>query len=361
MRLLAMFHAYPPTHNAGAEWMAHTMLRHLVRVGHDVDVVLSTGTGADWELDGVRVHARRDKGDPIRLIHDLRPSVMVTHLENTSRASVLAWQAQVPVVHLLHNTFWPTKLWAYKHRPALLVANSEWMAADYREFLAGRNVRDQRIVTVRPPVDGEDYRTKPGDRVTLVNLFANKGPHVLWELAERMPDVGFLAVRGGYGEQVIPNRVPPNVDIVDNTPRMRDEVYARTRILLMPSDYESWGRVGVEAMHSGIPVIAHPTPGLNESLESAGTFVDRAEVDGWERAVRDLLKPKRWAAASRKAKARAAELDPAADLARWTAAVESLAPAAARSHRMPTDPKAKKPSGNVVVARAQTAAAGGAA
>lgn len=325
MRVLAMLHAYPPHHNAGAEWMVHTLLRHLVGQGHEVRVQLSTGDPVDYVLDGVAVHGRRDKSDPLRRIDEARPDVLVTHLENTPRAAVIAQQAHVPCVHVLHNTFWPTKMWADRYPPALLVANSDWMRADFADHFATRSRRAlPPTVVVRPPVVPADYRTPPGDRVTLINLFGNKGPHVLWALAERMPDVGFLAVRGGYGDQVIPDQVPGNVDLVDNSPRIRDEVYARTRILLMPSEYESWGRVGVEAMCSGIPVIAHPTPGLLESLGAAGTFVDRDDLDGWQRAVRDLLKPARWRAASRRARARADELDPTDDLARWTEALESL-------------------------------------
>jgi len=70
----------------------------------------------------------------------------------------------------------------------------------------------------------------------------------------------------------------------------------------MPSEYESWGRVGVEAMASGIPVIAHPTPGLQESLGDAGVFVDRNDIDGWERAIRRLLTPRAYGTASKKAR-----------------------------------------------------------
>lgn len=324
MRVLAMFHAYPPSHNAGAEWMAHTMLRHLVQRGHEVEVLLSHPSAAaeHYEFEGVRVSAWRGKGDPIdRMAATPPPDVVVTHLENTVRASILAKQARIPTVHILHNTFALTKKWARDFPPALLVANSQWMRADYAEFFEAARRPLPPTVVIRPPVTPADYVTTPGDRVTLVNLYANKGPHVLWALAERMPDVKFLAVRGGYGPQEIPDTVPPNVEVVPNTPHMRDEVYARTRLLLMPSDYESWGRVGVEAMCSGIPVIAHPTPGLRESLGAAGTFVDRQDLPGWEAAVAGLLKPRAWAKASKAAKARAAELDPAPDLERWLSAL----------------------------------------
>ena len=90
----------------------------------------------------------------------------------------------------------------------------------------------------------------------------------------------------------------------------------------MPSDYESWGMVGVEAMHSGIPVIAHPTPGLRESLADAGTFIDRGDVDAWEAAIRRLYDDED---AFTRARKRAGELDPVDELDAWVTAVEGLA------------------------------------
>lgn len=318
MRILAMYHAYPPHHNAGAEWDAHTLLKATVEAGHEVHVQLSqpiSGVTRDFTLDGVNVHVHLDKRDPFRWLGS--SDVIVTHLENTPRATILGQQARVPVVHRLHNTFKPTKRWLEAPGVSLAVANSKWMAEEMR-------VPQVPILVVRPPVDPADYATKPGDKVTIVNLFENKGGPQFWRIATALPDVEFLAVKGGYGEQVVPAEIPANVELVDNTPKMRDEVYARTKILLMPSEYESWGRVGVEAMASGIPVIAHPTEGLTESLGDAGVFVDRDDTDAWAAEIRRLLKPRAWGAASKKAKARSAELDPSRDLATWVAALTKL-------------------------------------
>ncbi|WP_329567679.1 Gp19/Gp15/Gp42 family protein [Streptomyces sp. NBC_01361] len=75
---------------------------------------------------------------------------------------------------------------------------------------------------------------------------------------------------------------------------------------------------------SGIPVIANPTPGLVESVSWAGTFADRANLDAWVSAIRSLMDPDRWAAASA-ALDRVTELDPAPELALWVKAVERLA------------------------------------
>jgi glycosyltransferase involved in cell wall biosynthesis len=324
VRVLALFHAYVPVHNAGAEVMAHAMLRYLAQQGHEVNVVLSREDGGQpYEVDGVRVHPSTGKGHVFEYIPT--SDLLVSHLENTPRATVLGQVNGVPVAHLLHNTFEPSKQWVAR-KPQLAVYNSEWMRADYNEWFVEQGAPNPVPgIVVRPPVDVAEYATKPGGLVTLVNLFPNKGANTFWRVAERMPDVKFLAVTGGYGEQDI--RDLPNVEIIDNVPadRMRDEVYARTRILLVPSKYESWGRVGVEAMCSGIPVIASPTPGLRESLGDAGTFVDPADVDGWVSAIRSLRKPANWAKASKAAKARASELDPTADLETWHLAAQMAA------------------------------------
>lgn len=322
MRVMAMLHAYPPAHGAGAEWMAHSLFRALITAGHSVDVVLSRNDLVKdrYELDGVQVHPFRNKhtAGPFLATCD----VIVTHLENTPRASVLGRMHGRPVVHLLHNTFTPTKGWIRTGKPKLLVFNSQWMRVDYQTWMADRGVPEMDSIVVHPPVYADDYRTSPGEHVTLINLTEPKGANVFYALAEKFLDQKFLGVTGGYGVQVVKDL--PNVEIIPNTANMRDDVYARTKVLLVPSDYESWGRVAVEAMCSGIPVLAHPTPGLRESTGPAGTFAHRERPREWATALRKLLSTKGWAAASKRASRRAAELDPTEDLDRFVTHIEQL-------------------------------------
>lgn len=327
MRIVARLHGYPPRHNAGAEWMVHSQLRALVERGHDVSVWLSryTDDKADYDLDGVQVvplQSRLDAASAIR-----RADVVVSHLENVPSAGALARGYGKPLAVICHNT----------HRQSfremaggceLAVYNSQWMKREAELFFAEypKGIRPARDVIVRPPVFAAEYRTKPGSKVTLVNLNLEKGGALFEKLARRMPDVEFLAVVGAYGEQIVPDL--PNVEVIDHMcgHEMRDAVYSRTKILLMPSSYESWGRAGVEAMASGIPVIAHPTPGLCESLGEAGVFIDLHDADGYEMAIRKLLTSKtEYGLVAKRAKARSAELDPTPDLATWCDAVEALA------------------------------------
>ncbi|MEV5236483.1 glycosyltransferase family 4 protein [Streptomyces pseudogriseolus] len=323
---MARVHLMPPQHNAGAEHMLVSMLRPLVERGHDVQVWLSRYGKAHevYDYRGIRVvplEARLDFPTAVR-----QADVLISHLECVPSTSALARGYGKPVVVLCHNTHRPTFRDMAAGNTALAVYNSRWMQAEAELFFAEypKAVRPGAGIIVRPPVFADEYATKPGKAVTLVNCNVEKGGRVLEALARRMPEQQFLAVKGAYGEQILPDL--PNVEVLDHVDGadMRERVYARTRVLLMPSSYESWGRAGVEALASGLPVVAHPTPGLCESLGEAGVFVDRNDVDGYEAVLRKLLTPAEYRLASKRAKARSAELDPSAELAAWCDAVEAL-------------------------------------
>lgn len=327
LRIAVRVHAMPPEHNAGAEHMLVGMLRPLVERGHDVQVWLSQ-SGATREpyayrdIPVVPLASRLAVGSAVR-----RADVVLSHLESVPSTASLSRGYGKPMVVICHNTFRPTFRDMAVGGTALAVYNSQWMEREAELFFAEypKGVRPERSLIVRPPVVAAEYATKPGSAVTLVNCNPEKGGKVLAALARRMPEQQFLAVTGAYGEQALPDL--PNIEILDHVrgEDMRERVYARTRVLLMPSSYESWGRVGVEAMASGIPVLAHPTPGLCESLGEAGVFAGRDDIDGFEAALRRLLVPGEYRLASKRARARSAELDPANDLAAWCDAVEGVA------------------------------------
>ncbi|MFD1309877.1 glycosyltransferase family 4 protein [Streptomyces kaempferi] len=332
LRIVARVHAMPPHHNAGAEHMLVGILRPLVGRGHNVEVWLSQHGPASeaYNYQGIRViplAARLDFSAAAR-----SADVLLSHLECVPSTASLARGFGRPMVVVCHNDHRPTLRDMAAGGTSLAVFNSQWMQAESELFFAEypTSVRPARQLVVRPPVLADEYRTKPGKAVTLINCSPEKGSLVLADLARRMPDQQFLAVRGAYGEQDLPDL--PNVETVDHVDgqQMPERVYSRTRVLLMPSAYESWGRVGVEAMASDIPVIAHPTRGLCESLGEAGIFADRNDIDGWQAVLERLLTdPVEYRLAAKRARARSAELDPTSDLDAWCDAVEEVADARA--------------------------------
>jgi len=65
-------------------------------------------------------------------------------------------------------------------------------------------------------------------------------------------------------------------------------------VVIMPSELETWGRTAVEAMSSGIPVLASPTPGLRECCGGAAVYVPRDDLEGWIGALRRLKEDRKY-------------------------------------------------------------------
>lgn len=271
--------------------MAHEMNRYLVTQGHHVDVLIPVSDATSYEYEGVSVSKDTFKlREPIIKNAD----VVISHLDRAGKALNLCEYYRKPYIQIIHNSNRFTILDAkYEKSKAekwnIGVVYNSCFTRDAMRYLAPG-------VVVHPPVNPKRYKvTRIGDRLTLINLFHRKGTDVFFQLARLMPDRSFLGVEGAYGKQ--DKMEMPNIKYMANGPDMK-KVYAQTRILLMPSKYESYGRTAVEAMCSGIPVIASPTPGLKESLGSAGIF---AETDAeWVEAIRRLDDKDEYDTASKK-------------------------------------------------------------
>lgn len=311
-----LIHMYPPIHNAGAEWMAHAMNQALLQDGKQVNVVYPNPKVQEFER--VRVIDTYDQPGVTNAI--THSSVLLTHLDMTARAVKSAVIAKRPLVIVMHNNYCKDQL--YECMKALgknlyLIHNSYWIKEYYSQYKIPS-------IVVYPPVTWREYETETSrEFVTLLNLNDNKGGGTLVKIAKAMPEEKFLGVKGAYGGQVLDKKVK-NITYRENTPFVK-EVYAETGILLVPSKEESWGRVAVEAMSSGIPVIAHPTPGLVESCGKAGIFCDRDDIGAWVREIRKLRTDKEWyAEKSRACKQRAQELEPTQQLAQMSKWLSTL-------------------------------------
>lgn len=323
MRILAFVDRYPPFVNAGAEWMLHHLLRDSVRRGHHVDVATAVPNGPH-DVDGVQVW-------PVAEVDRLAAGadVLVGHLLWTRQVVELADEHQLPLLYIVHNDSQVAYWRLGTPNVTMLVHNSQWIAAAHQSWGGPAE-------TVRPPVLTEDYDVDRAgaEHVTLVNPIPEKGAHTFYALARTHPLRKFLAVTGAYGQQIPPPTQLRNVELHPQTAHMAADIYRRTRVLLMPSSYESWGRVACEAMCSGIPVLAHPTPGLREALGDAAQFIDRDNPQAWAAALDDLDHPDTYAHWSELAHARADQLRIQArdDHATWDRVLR-LAAAAERDRR----------------------------
>jgi glycosyltransferase involved in cell wall biosynthesis len=324
VRVLAYVHGYLPHLPAGSETMLHELLLALKGAGHDVGVVaidhVLEVTGADWEVDDVHVHAAAGPAAADEYVLDWQPDVLISHHQYAAAAIELAHGFDIKCAVMFHNDF-PQAHQLMRRRPDLAVLNTHWLNRHLAPSVLGIP-----SVIVHPPVDRERHRTTPGDAITLINLYRMKGPEVLWRLARSCRDLKFLGVKGGYGDQVV-QRGYPNVEIIESTQDMPGEVWSRTKLLLVPSRYESFGRVVVEAMASGIPVVASNTAGLVESVGKGGALVPRTNPQAWHRRVRALMDNEdEWQRASAAALARSDELEAqrVTEMATWVDVIERL-------------------------------------
>lgn len=316
MRVTAYLHSYPPGRLLGGELMTSLLLEALVDAGHDVSVIAQT-VEEPRERNGVRVLPKRKA----MLADDMAGTdVFISHPEIAAFArNRIGDAAYVGIVHNLQpGTIDGLKI----TRPDLIVANAKATANRVRHY--GRD-----CITLHPPTPAGRH-PKPaglsGRFVTLVNLSEAKGGRLFYELAARRPDLDFLGVVGGHGEQLYPSTLPRNVFILGQSESM-GVVYGLTRVLLFPSETETYGMVAAEAALAGIPVIAHPLPGVFEALEDAAAWVDRTDVEGWERELALLDNDDHYAAAAAAAAIRGDYLAQRSrdDLTRFVDTVEQLA------------------------------------
>jgi glycosyltransferase involved in cell wall biosynthesis len=282
MKILALLHGFPPQKNAGAEYYALNLFKYLVSKGHFVTVRIADNTFKPYEIEGIKVDCDSSSLTRKDL---LTTDVIITHLNRQGYACNLAEWSHKPCVVIQHNNNVFYTMHA-KHKPN---AHERWLFAIYNtQVVKDKCKYPNPSIILHPPVYADRVKvTKRGTNITLINCWDKKGGDVFQSIASRMPEQNFLGVKGGYAERHQLAGNFPNIVYLENTSDIKS-VYARTRILLMPSVSESYGMAAVEAMASGIPVIASPTPGMKESLKDAAIFVDRDNIDGWVEAIRSL-------------------------------------------------------------------------
>ena len=284
--------------------MLHTIVKYL-QSEHDCTVVCKNAPEA-YEYDGVEVLPRNTS-----LIRSA--DLVICQLDVVKEALIL--RCNKPLIWIMHNTFhYPT----VQDNPQIGVVYNSQTAKEMKQW-----ANDGFVLP--PPIDYDYFAGEHGECITIINCNENKGGKIVHEIAKRMPHLKFLQVLGSYGTQYIStdDKQPiinmdnyairyglgalTNVEVIENTADIRS-IYKRTKVLLMPSEYESWGMVATEAMCSGIPVIAAPTFGLKENLGNSGIFVERNDINAWCMEIEKLQGKKEYTEASDKAMKRAKEL-----------------------------------------------------
>lgn len=318
MKIACLAHYYIEENRAGGELMMHGLLVALVKAGHDVTVLVTDTGRKNNTVDGVKVrYAMR----PDLALHTVNPDIVISHFQNAPHAQRYAKLNNKPFVYVVHNDMAETMRTVQTlGKNDLAVFNTNWIKNKARGSAL--------YVVVHPPIDREAIKTEEkGEHVTLVNLTQPKGVDIFFLLARSMPEVKFLGVKGGYWKERQQNLNLKNLTIIDMTQNMRDDVYAKSKIVLMPSSYETFGMVAAEAITSGIPVIASGTDGLKENLGDAGIYlpVGPGSTLMWKAEIDKLMNdPVYYEEMSQKALKQSKTIDTEGELKEFVRVVEKL-------------------------------------
>lgn len=279
--------AYVPSMKAGAEITSHITNKYIQQAGWDVVVIVKNWVTPSYEgipiLPSRSSNSNRYDDDPQAATHLARASIIGFQNIGFEDALTIAKQYKKPAVFFIHATSAGKEFFNYTGGWPIGIVYNSWtmmgdISAPYKSYI------------VKPWIDQKRFRFTPSNPryVTLINLNESKGGKLLIDLARRMPNVQFLGVQGGYGEQIKDSSVS-NITYLPKTDRIED-VYNQTKVLLVPSELETWGRVAVEAMTAGIPVIVNDVPGLRECVGNAGIVARREDLASWEQQIRRLLR-----------------------------------------------------------------------
>lgn len=289
MTVVALSHGYPPLWNMGGEVALHRAMKAI----RGRKVVL-TSTPYEYEFEGVEVkkintpNVLDPNSDPLPIAEQLRSlgATVVIGQNELSLPAVLAAR-EIGAVSIV-NVHTPPK---YGRGIALAMRETDY--AVYNTQTSAIQWGEPGALVLHPPISPLPAHTLTnGDAYTLLSSLVNKGVETVLRLAELYPDKRFIIVRSPaeptHGLKDIEQRVAelPNVELY---PRVSpEEVYKyfeQTRILLVPSRYETYGMSAIEAAGYGIPTVHVDTPHVREGIGDGAVLVPPLDVKATARGI----------------------------------------------------------------------------
>lgn len=292
----------------GAQVTAHSFLRRL-REERGWQVLLTTRhhRRARLEVRSVPIETYRDVEELAALARRQRPRVLVCALDAVADGLRVAARFGIPSIIYLHSfeqcppTADEVEAWGVSaertyagddaSRDALRAANR--LIANSR-FL-GERVRQHHGVeaeVIHPEIEPVEIGggSRPGRYVAAVCGHLYKGARIFLALADAFPHERFLLAGDVDPALAEAFAARANVRCLGRVPRQR--LLALSRVVLVPSQWpEPFGRIAVEAMAAGLPVLASRSGGLAEIAGDSALGIDAwRDAEAWADALGALLR-----------------------------------------------------------------------
>src|SRR5215211_1682313 len=341
-RALILSWEYPPIVEGGLARHVRKLAEQLVAQGHDVHVLTRGGghLSADEVRHGVQVHRVREPDFPkddldafiswvdhmnedmraagAELVEEIGPELVHSHDWLVAGAArKLARDAGVPWLVTVHATeYGRHQGWVDKHPQSHIHAVERRMVRGADRVITcshymRRHVADvfgipaSKVTAIANGIDPSDLQTVPDLprlRLLVGRLVYEKGFHLALDalpgLVDRLGNVRFLIAGSGTAEAELKEQAE-RLGLMEHGSFVGwtgdDELHSLYRIAdlcLVPSIYEPFGLVALEAMASGCPCIVADTGGLREVVPAGrrvGLRFRASSARSLERMAFDLL------------------------------------------------------------------------
>lgn len=253
-----------------------------------------------YALSGVTVRSVR------RAVKELRPDIIHAHDPRMSCLAALAAPVGVKIISHLHNDPDWLKSWNVNTLSYHLCAGRFRTIAAVSDSVREKMILSRRFrkkwETVPNCMDANRIRALskgPGEAADILavgRLSEQKDPLRFLKLLQLLKQEGvrFRAAMVGDGE--LREQCRKAVEEMDLTDRVqlagfRDNPYGwmnRARVLVMPSKWEGFGLVAVEALWLGLPVVCSGVGGLKDIVDDSCGYVCTTDEE-YVRSIRRLL------------------------------------------------------------------------
>ena len=283
MSTVALSHGYPPLWNMGGEVALHRAMKAI-----DGEKHVLTSTDEPYEFEGVKAqqidtpNVLNINANPIPITNQLKAlgaKVVIGQNELSLPAVLAAERAGAISIVNVHTP----PLYGRGIAQAMKLTDY----AVYNTQVAANEWGEPDAFVLHPPITPlPEKLATTGDAYTLLSSLRNKGVEVVLELAKRYPDKRFIIVRSPaeptHGLPDIEDRVAklPNVELLPRVaPEEVHKYFEQTRILLVPSRYETYGMSAIEAAGYGIPCVHVDTPHVREGIGTAAVLIRPLSVE----------------------------------------------------------------------------------
>ncbi|MCX7804241.1 MAG: glycosyltransferase family 4 protein [Planctomycetota bacterium] len=296
-------HVLPAMRRAGAETVVALLSRGLAAAGHEVHVIVAGGRfdyGRDLERTGVAVHLlglfqRYPRYWELGVLRRIRAAVgdalrgIAADVAHCHLAQALIWAAPairelgIPAVYTFHEIggfgggFSPFgRLWDRRFEAAIRESGARLLAVSHHaaeEWAACLGIEAEAITPQPNPVDLSMWPAPvagpPPRRIVMVGtLYALKRQNVALRAICRLPGASLDLIGDGPMRPDL-ERLAAKLGVRDRVRFLgvRDDVPELMRgagAAWMLSEQEGMGLAAVEAMASGVPIVATDVPALNE-------------------------------------------------------------------------------------------------